>query len=203
MNLPNKLSLLRIAMIPIFLALYFLPFAFAPYAAFAVFVLAAFTDFLDGYIARKRNLVTDLGKLLDPIADKLLVCAALFAVVATDALKNTYFEWSYILLAVCAAVIIGRELLVSAIRQIAAAKGKVVAANVFGKVKTVLQDIALPALIILKARDLDAILPESFYNVMWWIAIVAFVLATIMTIVSGIIYLIQNKNVFAGEESDK
>ncbi len=197
MNLPNKLSLARIFMIPVFIALYFLPYAFAPYAALAVFVLAAFTDFLDGYIARKYNMVTDLGKLLDPIADKILVTAALFCVTATNVLYTENFAWSAVFLAVCGTVIIARELLISAVRMIAAAKGAVIQANIYGKIKTVLQDISLPALIILQARGLDKILPSAFYDVIWWIGLAVFSLATIMTVISGVIYLIQNRSVFS------
>ena len=80
MNLPNKLSILRIVMVPLFVVAYFLPFEWTPFVALGIFALAAITDFLDGYIARKYNLVTNLGKLLDPIADKILVCAALFCI---------------------------------------------------------------------------------------------------------------------------
>ena len=124
MNLPNKLSLLRICMVPLFVVAYFLPFFWGPIVAVVLFILAAATDFLDGYIARKNKMVTDLGKLLDPMADKILVCAALFCVVATNPLKLINYTWGakfgLILLAAGATVIISRELLISAVRQIAA-----------------------------------------------------------------------------------
>ena len=165
MNLPNKLSILRICLVPLFVAAYFLPFYWGSFIAVGLFILAAFTDFLDGYIARKYDLVTDLGKLLDPIADKILVCAALFCVVATNPLQYTEVSqlaissdfslyFGQIFLAVGGAVILSRELLVSAVRQIAATKGVVVQANVYGKFKTVLQDVALPMLVVLKAQEL-------------------------------------------------
>lgn len=130
MNLPNTLSVVRMCMIPLFIVAYFL----SPVWAVVVFVLAAFTDFLDGYIARKYNMVTDLGKLLDPMADKVLVTAALFCVVGTNPLQyGMDGNASSIFLICCATVIIARELLISAVRMIAASKGIVVQANVYGK----------------------------------------------------------------------
>lgn len=199
MNLPNKLSLMRIFMVPIFMVFFYLPFAWAPWVAFGVFVLAACTDFLDGYIARKYNMVTDLGKLLDPIADKMLVCFALFAVISTNVLANgtSTDNWTFIFLAIGGAVIIARELLISAVRQIAASKGKIIQANVFGKIKTIVQDIALPALIILQANKFESIIAVEFYNVLWWIAVVIFAIAVVLTIMSGVIYMVQNKSVFS------
>lgn len=134
MNLPNTLSVVRMCMIPLFIVAYFL----SPVWAVVVFVLAAFTDFLDGYIARKYNMVTDLGKLLDPMADKVLVTAALFCVVGTNPLQyGMDGNASSIFLICCATVIIARELLISAVRMIAASKGIVVQANVYGKIKTI------------------------------------------------------------------
>ena len=206
MNLPNKLSILRICLIPLFVVAYFLPYYWGSFVAVAIFVIAAFTDFLDGYIARKYNLVTDLGKLLDPIADKILICAALFCVVATNPLQYTYasmidisldfsFYFGQIFLAVGGAIIIARELLVSAVRQIAASKGVVVQANIYGKVKTVLQDVALPMLILLKAQEY-LVVESVFFDILWILSIVLFGIAIIMTLISGTIYLVQNKKVF-------
>ena len=208
MNLPNKLSLMRICLVPFFVAAYFLPYYWGAYVAVALFVIAAATDFLDGYIARKYQMVTDLGKLLDPIADKVLVCAALFCIVAVNPLAY-YNEWagnfSTILLTVGAIVIISRELLIGAVRQIAAAKGIVVQANIFGKVKTVFQDISLPMLVLLNGSPTqvgDAILeqnsaPVLFWGIWWWACVALFTVAVILTILSGIIYLIQNRKVFS------
>ena len=204
MNLPNKLSILRICLVPLFVVAYFLPFYWGSFVVVCLFVIAAFTDFLDGYIARKYNLVTDLGKLLDPIADKILVCAALFCVVATNPLQNfsqlaiSYefaFDFGQIFLAVGATLILARELIVSAVRQIAASKGIVVQANVYGKVKTVVQDIALPLLVILKAQG-DAAVNSVFFDVVWVLGTVVFGISVLLTIVSGTIYLVQNKKVF-------
>ena len=214
MTLPNKLSTLRICMVPLFIVAYFLPYNWGAFVAVGIFVLAAFTDFLDGYIARKYNMVSDLGKLLDPIADKVLVCAALFCVVASNPLqylacldKGVRPEWvvlnnhiwaesfGIIFLTVGAILIISRELLVSAVRQIAASNGVVVQANIYGKIKTVFQDVSLPLLVLLHGANICA--PSLFYTVIWWISVVLFAISIILTIVSGVIYLVQNRKVFA------
>ena len=219
MNLPNKLTILRICMIPLFVAAYFLPFSWAPWVAVGIFVLAAFTDFLDGFIARKYHLVTDLGKLLDPIADKILVTAALFCIVATNPAQHlsgfyndafSQFNWATfgaIFFAVCATLILARELLIDAVRMIAASKGKVVQANVFGKIKTVLQDVAIPVLVLC---NLTAYAPRpspvssathyiqeaNMHLALNMTGAGLLFLATVMTVVSGIIYLVQNRGVF-------
>ena len=213
MTLPNKLSILRICMVPLFIIAYFLPYSWGAFVAVAIFVLAAATDFLDGYIARKYNMVSDLGKLLDPIADKVLVCAALFCVVATNPLSYLELQgfvgaqnFGVIFLAVGATLIISRELLVSAVRQIAASKGVVVQANMYGKLKTVFQDVSLPLLVLLRGANIVATqastqssgnTPSLFYTVVWWIAVIMFAISVVLTVVSGVIYLVQNKKVFA------
>jgi CDP-diacylglycerol--glycerol-3-phosphate 3-phosphatidyltransferase len=188
MNLPNKISVFRMCLIPVFVVFYYLTYAFAPYVAVLVFVLAALTDFLDGYIARKYNMVTDLGKLLDPMADKVLVCTALFAVVSTNVLHTC---WSLILLAAGSSLILARELLISAVRQIAAAKNVVIQANGLGKLKTITQDVALPFLILLKADE-----GAAFFDIVWWCALVLFCLAIVFTVLSGVVYMVQNRKVF-------
>lgn len=225
MNIPNSLSLARICLIPLFVAAYFLPYDWGVYVAIAIFLICCFTDFLDGFIARKFNMVTDLGKLLDPIADKILVCAALFCVVATNPLQyfngklfacplNAISNLGVILLTVGSILILARELLISAVRMIAASKGLVVQANVFGKIKTVMQDISLPLLILLQvqAYSSELVLRSAsaggdyqsgmFFDIVWLLAVILFSCAVIMTIVSGVIYLVQNKGVF-GQEIQK
>ena len=214
MNLPNKLSLLRICLVPLFVVAYFLPYAWGAYVAVALFIIAAATDFLDGYIARKYNMVTDLGKLLDPIADKILVCAALFCVVATNPMQYLSYlrlQWAttfgVILLAVGATVILARELLVSAVRQIAATKGVVVQANFYGKIKTIFQDVSLPMIVVLNGLSIQAANSTApleynsslFWIIWWWVAVALFVLAVVLTIVSGAIYLKQNRKVFSSK----
>lgn len=230
MNVPNSLSLTRICLIPLFVLAYFLPYEWGVYVSVAIFLICCFTDFLDGFIARKYNMVTDLGKLLDPIADKILICAALFCVVATNPLqycmsfiKTSNNMWlsdfisnaGLIILTVGSILILARELLISAVRQIAASKGKVVQANIFGKIKTITQDVCLPLLLIMNAQAyIDfpemwvAVMPEPpivqrtrVFDVIGVIALILFIIAVVLTIVSGVIYLMQNRGVFKQEQS--
>lgn len=186
MNLPTKLTFLRIALIPVFIALFFIPFPYHRIIACGVFILASFTDFLDGYIARKYNLVTDLGKFLDPIADKMLVACALFAVVLTA-------QWQ-IVTTICAMVIICRELMISGFRIVASSKNVVLAADKLGKIKTVLQMVAL--ILLLPFGDIFA-LNNFVGNIIFYIGEAVLILATVMALVSGINYLIKNKQVLA------
>lgn len=222
MNLPNKLTVVRICMIPLFLVAYFLPFNWASLAAVTVFILAAFTDYLDGYLARKNNLVTDLGKFLDPIADKILIAAAFVCIIATnplqwfDALSNSadiHSEvFGMIFLPCCCALMFAREFAVDALRMVASSKGIVVQANVFGKVKTVLQDVSIAMLILLNSGYYQAEMLQQIsyrgpqtglaYRVMWIVAVVLLSLATLASVVSGIIYLVQNKRVFVSTSED-
>lgn len=189
MNLPNKLSMLRIILIPFMLFFYLA--GFVPYGkviAIAIFIIAALTDMLDGKIARKYNLVTNLGKLLDPIADKLLVMSALLLVVVDYTIPHPYGV-------IVAIIIIGRELLISAFRQIAASKNFVMAADKLGKIKTITQDLALPLLFLISFLANNVTIDA---NVLFIIQIIGYVLidiATLLTIISGANYLIKNKEV--------
>lgn len=192
MNLPNKLSLLRIFLIPVMMFFYLADFV--PYGkiiAIAVFIIAAFTDFLDGKIARKYNLVTNLGKLLDPIADKLLVISALLLVVVDGTIPHPYGV-------IVAIIIIGRELLISAFRQIAASQNVVMAADMFGKIKTFIQDIALPILFLLSFLTYNVTVDATVLLIVQIVGSVAIGLATLFTILSGANYIIKNKNVLKG-----
>ncbi|MFZ5646296.1 MAG: CDP-diacylglycerol--glycerol-3-phosphate 3-phosphatidyltransferase [Bacillota bacterium] len=144
MNLPNRVTLVRIFLIPLFVAVVTLRIPYGDYIAAAIFILAASTDGLDGYIARKRKMITNLGKLMDPLADKLLVTAALIVLVELQRLPS----W-------VALIIIGREYAVTGLRALAAVDGNVIAAGWLGKVKTVTQIVAIVALFI---KDLPLIL---------------------------------------------
>ena len=186
MNLPNKLTLLRILLVPLFVAAMLIPFPLHNLAALLLFAVASITDMFDGRIARERNLVTDFGKFADPLADKILVLAAMLCFVQNG-------------LCDCVAVIIVllREFAVTSIRLIAAAKGEVVAANIWGKVKTVTQMAAIIAILVMQSVldvmtlasvDIPALLPGIFFcagEVLIWIS-------TIFAIISGVIYLKQN-----------
>jgi len=137
MNLPNKLTLLRIFLIPIFLLVFLIRIPYGQYIATAIFIIAASTDGLDGYIARKRKQVTNLGKLMDPLADKLLITAALIVLVELRLISG----W-------IAFIIIGREFFVTGLRTLAAAEGVIIAASKLGKLKTISQIVAITAILL-------------------------------------------------------
>ena len=140
MNIPNALTLLRIAMIPVFVLVFYLPFSWSNYVACAIFTIAALTDLLDGYLARRLNQISTLGAFLDPVADKLMVAMVLVVLVQQD---------PRLILALPAAVIIGREITISALREWMAELGarSKVAVSIFGKIKTVTQMISLGMLV--------------------------------------------------------
>jgi len=189
MNLPNKISMIRIIMIPIIMLFISPVLSFMPdwynnfiqgigsYIGVILFLIAAITDFLDGYIARKNNLVTKLGKFLDPIADKLLVISALVILVQTQEINF----WLVI-------IIIAREIIVMGIRIIAASEGKVIAASVWGKIKTVLQISAVTSYLI------SHITPYLFFKVLdlYLISDILITLAVVVTIISGYDYVKKN-----------
>ncbi len=161
----------------------------------ALFIIASCTDFLDGHIARKRNLVTDFGKFLDPIADKLLNDSLMIFLVVPQAyaLSQRRDPTMLTVLMFCVIAMIARDLVVDGMRLVAARKNITVAANIFGKAKTVLQMIAIPMLLL---NDW----PFRYFDYNWpqalQISNIFFYLATIMSLISGVIYVVKNKNVF-------
>lgn len=186
MNLPTKITIARIVLIPVFIAVFFIDaIPFNRFIATAVFMIASFTDFLDGYLARKNNLVTNLGKFLDPIADKMLVSCALVAI----ALETTFLQPA---VAVFSMVILCRELMISGFRIVASSKNVVLAADKLGKIKTVLQMTAL--ILLLPYADIFG-LHELTGDVVYYIGFALLGLATVMTIVSGFNYILKNKEV--------
>ncbi len=193
MNLPNKITLTRICMIPVFVLAFFLngilPFAYG--IAAIVFALAACTDFIDGHIARSRGLVTNLGKFLDPIADKVLVSTAMILLLTLqEEIVFALGSWAYILFAICVCVIMARELIISAFRQIAASRGLVLAAEKLGKYKTTVQDVSVVVLLLGFGFS-------EYGNVAWllWTGAVLFAAATVLTVWSGVSYVVKNKQV--------
>jgi len=173
MNLPNKLTIFRVIMIPFFVFFMLTDYAgtASEWIALAIFIIASLTDLLDGKIARKYNLVTNFGKFMDPLADKLLVCAALICLVDMGRLAS----WMVI-------IIISREFIISGFRLIASDNGVVIAASYWGKFKTTFQMV----MICLMIADIEAISPLTVI-VMW--------AALILTVVSLIDYLVKNKDV--------
>lgn len=207
MNLPNKITLTRIFMIPVFVVIFYLG-ALSPWcylASAVVFLLAALTDALDGHIARSRNLVTNLGKFLDPIADKVLVSTAFIVLLTVPAAFVAPFGgWGLIAAGICVAVILARELIVSGFRMIAAGRSLVLAADKLGKIKTVLQDIAIAFLLVaMTFLALGAGEPEQGVYVVGlifaYIGLAAFALCTVFTVVSGVNYIVKNKQVLKDE----
>ena len=198
MNLPNKITLTRICMIPIFVLVFFLDgvLPFAQGIAAIIFALAACTDFIDGHIARSRGLVTNLGKFLDPIADKVLVSTAMILILT---MKNSLFanfgvdaEWLYVATVVCVCIIMARELIISAFRQIAAVNGVVMAADKLGKLKTTFQDVAI-FFLIFAGGFVD--MSSNLDKISGIVGLVLFAIATILTVWSGISYVVKNKQV--------
>lgn len=177
MNLPNKLTILRVLMIPVFL--FFLLTdtigSASKWIAAAVFILASLTDFLDGHIARKYNLVTNFGKFMDPLADKLLVCSAMIALVGMDRLSS-----------LVAITIIAREFIISGFRLVASDNGVVIAASYWGKFKTNFQMFMIIMLII-DLGNKTAVLIEN----------VLIVIAVALTIISLVDYLYKNRQVLS------
>ena len=172
MNLPNKLTIFRVILIPFFIVFLLVPITpIDKWIALAIFIIASLTDLLDGKIARKYGLVTNFGKFMDPLADKLLVCSALICLIELDRIPS----WMVI-------VIIAREFIISGFRLVAADNGVVIAASYWGKFKTTFQMVAVCLLI----ADIEAL--GLFTQIVLWIAV-------ILTVVSLVDYLIKNKNV--------
>ena len=174
MNLPNKLTVLRVVMIPFFVAflLFDITGAADKWIALAIFCAASLTYMLDGKIARKYNLVTNFGKFMDPLADKLLVCTAMICLVSMDKLN-----------VIVVLVIIAREFIISGFRLVASDNGIVIAASYWGKFKTVSQ----MAMVIVLIMDLGGVF-EMIGNVLVWVAL-------ILTVVSLVDYIAKNKQV--------
>ena len=187
MNLPNKLTILRLVMIPLFVAVFYLTVIPYNYVISAViFLLAALTDFLDGYIARKYNLVTNLGKFLDPIADKVLVSTALIVMLLPYPCESAIIPFYG---AIAVAIILARELIVSGFRIVAASNGKVLAADKSGKVKTFTQDVAVVILLV------GADLMPGLYSIINVVGLAFLGIATLLTIYSGIECIVKNVDV--------
>lgn len=178
MNTPNKLTLLRVIMIPFFVIFMLANLgSWSKWAALIVFVVASMTDWLDGYLARRDHLVTDFGKFMDPLADKLLVCSALICLIDMNRIPS----WIVI-------IIIGREFIISGFRLIASDNGVVIAANYWGKSKTVCQMI----MIILLIADLG----KGFF----YLEQILIYASLLLTVISLVTYLWQNRKVLSMQE---
>lgn len=175
MNLPNKLTMTRIIMVPVFMAIILKEYYIA---ALVVFALASITDFLDGYLARKYDLVSSFGKIMDPLADKLLVFSALICFIQLEIVS----VWAPI-------IIIAREFFVTSMRVVAVSKGKVIAASWWGKVKTNVQLFAILFAMLLCGLGNPAVFGVSIATVLIWIS-------AIFTVASWVAYIFENLSVF-------
>lgn len=181
MNLPNKLTVARIILTPFYLAAMVIDFDYHFLIAAAIFIVASITDFLDGKIARKNNLVTTFGKLCDPVADKMLTTAALLA---------------FMQLGICniwiVMIVLTREFLVTSFRLVASAQGVVIAAGIWGKLKTASQMVfsilIMLALHFVVERNIDYEMFAIVSNVLLWIT-------AVLTVVSGVKYIVDGKKV--------
>lgn len=182
MNLPNKLTVLRIALVPVFMVLAYLPFPGHMYAALAVFILASLTDFLDGHLARKLNLITDFGKFMDSLADKILVLAALIWLVEADKMPG----W-------CLFIVMAREFAVTGLRLVAANTGRVIAAGWSGKVKTASTMVCICLIMLLSGMSF---IPAATLR---GVELVCVAVILVTTVYSGIEYFMKNKDVFSGQ----
>lgn len=182
MNLPNKLTIFRVILIPFFLVALMVPgIPAGKWIAVAIFIIASLTDFFDGRIARKQNLVTDFGKFMDPLADKLLVCSAMIALIELQRLP----AWVVI-------VIIAREFVISGFRLIASDNGVVIAASYWGKFKTTFQMLMVILLIV----NLSENFPAATMGITIAEQILIYV-SLLLTIISLIDYLVKNRSVLA------
>lgn len=192
MNLPNKLTVLRLIMVPFILVVMLLPYTwYNNILAALIFGAASFTDMLDGKIARKHGLVTDFGKFLDPLADKFMVIAAIFGVVCRYRTGNDMMFWIFMIMLM---ITIFRELAVASIRLITAKKaGVVVAADKLGKIKTVVQIICIElALVEPLLHDLLGYWDPTFFYGFFGLTYVSAILAIVFTVWSGINYITAN-----------
>lgn len=184
MNIANKLTLLRVILIPFFIIFGLINNAVCGYIALALFIIASFTDYLDGHLARKLGLVSNFGKFLDPIADKLLVLAALALLVG----RNEVSVWVLY-------IVVMRELIVSGIRLVAAAEGRVIQAAMSGKIKTVIQMIVIILALIPWINENILCLNIGIITVL---DILMYIM-TLITLISGAEYVIKNRDVIKPE----
>lgn len=177
MNLPNKLTVLRVLMIPFFVFFILTDYAgeASKWIALAIFIVASLTDLLDGHIARKNNLITNFGKFMDPLADKLLVCSAMICLTGKGELPI-----------VVTLIVIAREFIISGFRLVASDNGVVIAASYWGKFKTTFQMV----MVILMIADIEQIAIVT--QIVMWIAV-------ILTVISLVDYLIKNKGVMGDD----
>ena len=189
MNLATKLTLSRIVAIPVIIVLFYVEFYLHYLAAAILFVICAVTDIVDGKVARKRGEVTDLGKLLDPIADKVLACTLLIMLSANG---DAMMMYNPPLGVICTSLIVAREVLIGALRMVAAHKGVILAADKFGKIKTALINASIPIMLI-----------AEFHLSIKIIGNVLFVAGFVFAMISGINYIVKNRSLLIGATEER
>lgn len=194
MNLPNQLTIFRVLIIPVFIATFYWNFLSHYVVSLSIFIIAAITDFFDGYLARKYKLVTNLGKFLDPIADKVLVSTAFILTLTVPSFYTANLgDWALVVAGVSVAVILGREIIVSGFRMVAADSGLVIAADKIGKYKTATQDFSIVFLLL--SAGVGEFTSGLAVIILNYVGLGLFALSTILTVVSGINYVVKNKHV--------
>ena len=189
LNLPTKITVARLILIPFFVACYLVSFPYHELGATGLFIIASVTDWLDGHLARKYNQVTTLGKFLDPVADKLLVCSALVLVCVID---NAFS----IPVIVASIIIISRELVITCFRTIAATKNVIMAADKLGKIKTATQLFGLSFYLPYRTfAELSTVLGE----VLMYAGFVLLMVATFFTVLSAVNYIVENRGVLSDD----
>ena len=186
MNLPNKLTVARFILTGVFLVIFFNPFKYGDTIALVLFATASLTDYFDGKIARRDNLITNFGILMDPLADKVLICSAFIAFVGRDIMP----AWMVV-------IIVARELAITGLRLLAAAKNLVIAAEKYGKHKTVSQIIATISVLVLVSYPEWGKWAEPVFS--WWVPTFtrfALWISVILTGTSGILYLWRNRALY-------
>lgn len=200
-TLATKITIARIALIVPTVILYIIGIVYQAdstvYMAMMItscvlYTILCCTDFVDGAVARKTNTVSDLGKFLDPLADKVVIVVMLFLIVYHGNSVNGIFAYNSLVIAVLGGIILSRELMISVFRGIAVQKGVVLAADIYGKVKTVLLDFGVGFLIV-----------AGLHVSLAWIGTILYYLGAIMTVVSGVNYLVKNKKVFDGDKVEQ
>ena len=197
MNLPNKLTVLRFLLTVLFIWALFSPIPFNDTLALFFFCVAGFTDFFDGHIARRRGLITNFGILMDPLADKILTCSAFIAFVESSHLDPNapvkVAAWMVI-------IIVARELAITGLRLLAASKNVVLAAERFGKHKTISQIVAIIALLVVNAcAEWPAWLQRLFQGWGPVFTEIALLMTVVLTVSSGLIYLWRNRTIYLSD----
>ena len=191
MNTANKITMIRVVLVPIFMVLFMIDNVMCHYAALGVFVLASITDAIDGHVARKYNQVTTFGKFVDPLADKVVIVVMLFLIVLfRDGLSmNGVYTYNALVIALLSGLILSRELMIGVFRSIAASRGLVLAADIYGKIKTVFLDVGVTILML-----------AGLHPVLGWIGTITFYIGAFFAVYSGLNYVLKNKHVLRQDD---